>query len=408
MMADDLTFHSGERIYLPGGSGASRSIGAAVLAAPDVRITTTYLPGINALDAQMIGRGSLISALFMFPALAEAHRCGVFRHLTMSYAATSKWLREGPPYDSCVIQVSPPGKDGRVSLGPAAEFTPMVLQRARRTIAVVNPQVPYIESAPSLPLSQCSIVIEQDEQLTGYGAGEMDPVSIRVAARVASFIEDGATLQLGLGKVPSALSHLLCDRRGLRLHSGMLTDGVMDLVDKGALDRGSEHVTTMLLGSSRLYEWSTHQGSIQLRGCEYTHDPTRLASIKRLVSVNTALSVDLFGQCNLETASGRAVSGAGGAPDFARAARLSPGGISIVALPSCVAKGQGSRIVGQLGPGSVVTLPRTEVDVVVTDEGAADLRGLSVPERAEALIAVAPPAARGELLHRWREILAGL
>ena len=164
----------------------------------------------------------------------------------------------------------------------------------------------------------------------------------------------------------------------------------------------------MLLGSADLYEWSKRQELIHVLGCDRIHDAIRLASIPRLVAVNSALSVDLFGQCNLETAGGRALSGAGGAPDFARAARLSPGGLSIVALPATVARGKGSRIIASEGAGSLVTLPRTDVDVVVTEEGAADLRGLSVPQRAEALIGIAPPHARAELTDQWRETLGRL
>jgi acyl-CoA hydrolase len=408
MTLDKIAFRTGERIFVPGGSGAPGSIGAALFAEPGLRITTSYVPGVNRLDAEHLGRDSVISGLFMFPALADAQRSGAFRHLPMSYGATSRWLQEQEPHDSCIVQVSTPGSDGRVSLGPAAEFTPGVLRRARRIIAVVNPRVPKIVDAPSLALRDCAVILQQDEPLTCYGAGEVDAVSARVAARVAPLISDGNALQLGLGKVPSALTRFLRDRRGLRLHSGMLSDGLMDLAASGALAPDWQHVTTMLLGSARLYEWSAQQSSIRLRGCEYTHDAGRLAAIGGFISVNTALSVDLFGQCNLETASGRALSGAGGAPDFARAARLSPGGLSIVALPAAIAGNQGSRIVAKLCPGSVVTLPRTDVDIVVTDEGTADLRGRSVPERAEALIAVAPPAARAELSDQWREILARL
>jgi acyl-CoA hydrolase len=227
-----------------------------------------------------------------------------------------------------------------------------------------------------------------------------------VAARVAPFVTDGATLQLGLGKVPTALIRLLRDRRGLKLHSGMLSEGVMDLAESGVLDPRWEHMTTMYLGSPKLYRWITGRTGIRVRGCEHIHDSVRLSSIERLVAVNSALSVDLFGQCNLETAAGRAMSGCGGAPDFARAARLSREGISIIAMPASA--GKSSRIVSGLGTGGIATLSRTEADVVITDEGVADLRGLSVMERAESLIAIAPPAARSQLSDEWREIAARL
>lgn len=407
-MSATLAFGSGERIFLPGGSGTPGSVGAEVLATPDVSVTTSYVPGINRISQESIGSATTITGFFMFPPLGDAQRARRFRHLPISYGAIVRWLEGQEPFDSCVVQLSMPRKDGRASLGPAAEFTPCVLRCAKRIIAVVNPRVPFVEDAPSISIGECTQIIEQDEPLLTYGAGDEDPVSRKVAARVAPLIADGAALQLGLGKVPGALTRLLRDRRGLRLHSGMLSEGVMELAAAGALDREWEHMTTMFLGSPALYDWLAHPTGIRLCGCEHTHDPRRLGVIERFVAVNTALSVDLFGQCNLETAGGRALSGAGGAPDFARAARLSPGGISIVALPATGGANQNSRIVSNLGSGGLATLARTEVDVIVTDEGVADLRGLSVIERAEALIEVAPPSARSQLSTEWREIVGRL
>jgi acyl-CoA hydrolase len=407
-MAATLAFGSGERIFLPGGSGTPGSVGAEVLGTPGVSVTTSYVPGINQISAEAIGSATSVTGFFMFPSLADAQRARRFRHLPISYAAIVRWLQGQEPFDSCVVQLSMPRKDGRASLGPAAEFTPNVLRCAKRIIGIVNPRVPFVEDAPSIAMGECTEIIEQDEPLVTYGVRDVDPVSRKVAARVAPLIADGAALQLGLGKVPTALTSLLHDRRGLRLHSGMLSEGVMELAAAGALDREWEHMTTMFLGSASLYEWLAHPNGIRLCGCEQTHDPRRLGVIERFVAVNTALSVDLFGQCNLETAGGRALSGAGGAPDFARAARLSPGGISIVALPATSGANQNSRIVSNLGAGGLATLARTEVDVIVTDEGVADLRGLSVVERAEALIGVASPSARSQLSTEWREILGRL
>ena len=399
-----LQFKSGERIFLPGGSGTCRSVASELLRTADVRITTSFVPGVNTVVPSDIGPRTLVSGFFMFPSLSDCHRLGTYRHLPMSYSTITRWLGEQRPFDTCVVQISRPRADGRASLGPAAEFTPSVLERARRIIAVVNHRVPFVENAPSLAWRKSIETIETDEPLISYGAGQIDGVSARVAGQAASFIKDGVVLQLGIGKVPSALSSLLCDRRGLRLHSGMLSDGVMQLAKSGSLDPDWPHLTTMFLGSEKLYEWIAGHTGIRLSGCEQTHDPRRLAALERFVAVNSALSVDLFGQCNLETASGRALSGSGGAPDFARAAHLSPGGISIVALPSTTGPSQVSRIVSTLGRAGIVTLSRTEADIVVTDEGVADLRGLSVAERADALIAVAHPDARPRLSEEWREI----
>ena len=193
-MAATLAFGSGERIFLPGGSGTPGSIGTQVLGTPGVSVTASYVPGINQISPEAIGPGTTLTGFFMFPPLGDAQRARRFRHLPMSYAAIVGWLQGQEPFDSCVVQLSKPRKDGRASLGPAAEFTPSVLRRAKRIIGVVNPRVPFVENAPSIPIGECTEVIEVDEPLVTYGAGDVDPVSRRVAARVAPLIADGAAL----------------------------------------------------------------------------------------------------------------------------------------------------------------------------------------------------------------------
>ncbi|KXU33826.1 hypothetical protein A0J57_04075 [Sphingobium sp. 22B] len=401
-------FKPQDRIFLPGSCGAPQDIVDAVLSAPDARITTSFVPGINPLRSEDIPAGCVVSGLFMQPGLADAQRDGRYRHLPFSYAATIKWLRDQPGFDCCVIQVTPPDSDGNCSLGPAAEFTPDVLRRAGRIVAVVNPHVPRIANAPVVPVSRFAHIVHSTAPLPGYDVGEVDAATRRIASLAAAFIADGDVLQVGLGKVPHALMQALCDRRNLRLHSGMLSDGVMALAEAGALDPDWAHVTTVVLGSRHLYQWAAERKDIHVRGVEHSHDPMRLAALERFIAVNSALEVDLFGQCNLELAAGRAVSGAGGAPDFARAARLGRGGMSIVALPATFGGGKGSRIRPLLGDGGLASLSRVDVDAVVTEQGAADLRGLSVHERAAALIAIAAPDAREGLARAWREMAAKL
>jgi acyl-CoA hydrolase len=294
------------------------------------------------------------------------------------------------------------------SLGPSAEFTPEVLRRARRVVAVVNRLVPRVKRGCSLSWSAISRHIEADTPLATYETGTPDATSEAIAANVARYVGDDATLQVGLGKAPHALMRALRGRRRLRLHSGMISDGVIGLAESGALDPTWTHVTTAVLGGAELYSWIAERPDIAVFGVDRVHAPEVLAAIDGFVAVNSALEVDLFGQCNLETADGRAVSGVGGAADFARAARLSPGGVSVVALPSTFGAGLRSRIRARLGGDSVASLARTEVDVIVTEHGAADLRGRSVHERAESIIEVAAPEARPELADRWREIAARL
>jgi acyl-CoA hydrolase len=401
-------FNRHDRVFLPGASGAPSALADSVFATPNIHITTSFAPGVNRLTSEMIGPGTIVTGLFMQPGLAAAQREGRFRHLPQSYSAMIKYLRAAPPFDACVVQVSPPDAAGTCSLGPAAEFAPEVLRRAGRIIAVVNPNVPRLPNAPVIALKNCAQIIEAETKLTSYDVGAFDAASTAIAALVASQVEDGATIQTGLGKVPQALMAALQDRRNIRIHSGMISDGIMALADAGALDPAWPHTTTAVLGSPALYAWLRGRPDIHVRGVEVTHDPARLAALPNFVALNSAVEVDLFGQCNLESVAGRAVSGVGGAADFAHAARLSPGGLSIIAMPAGFGTGGGSRIRPWLPAGSIASLPRTAADMIITDEGIADLRGLSVHERAAAIIAIASPAARPGLDAAWREIAANL
>jgi 4-hydroxybutyrate CoA-transferase len=319
----------------------------------------------------------------------------------MSYATFGRWLDECAEFDALFVQVAPPDAQGNYSLGPAVEFTMRAIAKSRKVIAVVNHNTPAPLHTATIGENQLSYVCEVEAPLKTYSVAR-DEVSNAVAARIAPLVEDGAVLQIGVGKIPGALLAQLKDRRGLRFWSGLISDGVMDLVEAGATLSGAIGHACMGLGSAKFYDWLHGRDDIVLHGCDRSHGAHELASLKGFVAINSALEVDLFGQCNLERVDGRSLSGAGGAPDFAYAARRTPGGKSIVALPS-EANGR-SRIVAALGRASMTTLSRTEVDYVVTEHGVADLRYASVAERAEQLIEVASSTYRGELRDAWREI----
>ena len=401
-------FDPGQRIFIPGAAGEPVAVRDKIFGASGVEIVTSFVPGINPLSMEDIGPGSHVYGLFMQPSMAQAQRLGIFRHLPFSYAGMLKHIVHGPAFDWCVVQVSLPDADGRFCLGPSAEFTPAAIARARHVMAVVNPNVPALPHAPWIERERIDQFIEADAALVNYDVGAVDEPTRRIARYVAELIEDGSTLQVGLGKVPHALMEALHDRRGLKVHSGMISDGFIGLANAGALADGVPHRTTAILGSATLYEWVRDRCDLHVLGVEDIHVPIVLANIERLVAVNSALEVDLFGQCNLEWANGRAVSGGGGSTDFARGARLGRQGISVVALPSTFAGGKGSRVLAQLDGNGITTLPRNDVDVIVTEEGLADLRGLSVHERAERIIAVAAPDHRSTLELQWKDIASRL
>jgi acyl-CoA hydrolase len=392
-------------VYVAGASGAPTAFVSELLREPeltrDARVLTTYIPGINSLDLSRLHPTAQVSGPFMQPSFSTAQREGRFRALPMSYSGFVRHLRDQVNIDLAVLQVAAPNAQGQCSLGPAVEFMPIALAKSRRRLGLINSAMQALRGSVGVAYDQFDYICEVETELPEY-ITSVDPDTETVARHIASLIEDGSVLQLGLGKVPTALAASLRSRRNLRLHSGMLSDGFLDLADVGALDRDYQHTTCVLVGTRRLYARAEQFEPLRIRGCEYTHDLVTLVGMQRLVAVNSALEVDLFGQCNLEHANGSAVSGVGGAADFARAARLSPGGRSIVALNA--RHRNGSRIVPTLGSPGVASLSRIDVDFVVTEFGVAHLAGASVHERAQSLIEVAAPEHRSELLDRWRDI----
>jgi acyl-CoA hydrolase len=364
-------------------------------AAPPLDITSSYLPGINPVPIDRLPAGSRFHCLFAHAAHPAARDGSAFRHLPLSYGAFVKHLRQRARFDACIVHVSPPDEDGLCSLGPSVEFTELAARRSGRVLAVIDSHVAAMPHSVSLPVSSFAELAEADAPLREYDIGAPTEQATAVAGHVATFIRDGSTLQVGLGKVPDALMRLVSDRKGLKLFSGMLSDGARLLAERGCLDATFRHTACIYLGTQEFYAWLADRDDFAVAGCDSTHSLARLLTLPSFVAVNSAVSVDLFGQANLEMLDGRMISGVGGAADFARGAALAPEGISIVALPSVAGRKAVSRIVPALD--GVCSLPRQDVDIIVTEQGAADLRGLSLRERALAIMAVAAPQHRPAL-----------
>lgn len=401
-------FSPGEHLFLPGSTAEVPSLLSALSArgAPALRIASTFVPGINPAPLGQLPEGTEYSAIFAYSDSAGDQARGALRHLPLSYAAAARWIGRVARFDACVMTVAPPDAAGRCSLGLAVEFAPLARRRADRLILVINPAMPAIPGAASVALEEADAVIEAEAAPREYAVGKPSAEATAIARRIAGLIEDGAALQIGLGRVPDALMGLLTDRRRLRLHSGMLSDGARLLDEAGALDADNRPVSCVHVGTRDYYAWLAGREGFVVVDCEATHAPAALEQVPGLVAVNSALEVDLFGQANLEMTGGRAVSGVGGAPDFARAAALDPTGVSVVALPATSARGTIPRIVPRLS--GLASLSRGDVEVVVTEHGMADLRGLSTAERGERLIEVAAPEHRTSLTDAWREIVAAL
>ena len=326
-------------------------------------------------------------------------RAGVLEVLPCAYSQMATLLRGPLKVDAVLLQVPPPDAQGRYSLGLANDLLIAALEGARVVIAEVNSSVPWTYGARTLAASDFDLLVAARHEPLETPAVVATEVDRQIANRVAALVEDGATLQIGLGGVADAVLRLLADRRDLGLHTGLAGDGIVELAEAGALTNARKTIDTgasvvgILAGTQRLYRFADRNPAIQLRGSDYTHGARVLGAIDRLVAINSAIEVDLTGQVNAEVAAGDYVGAVGGAPDFLRAALHSRGGLPIIALPATA--GQRSRIVTSLsGP---VTTARCDAGIIVTEFGVADLRGLSLSQRRRRMIEIAAPEHRAAL-----------
>lgn len=299
-----------------------------------------------------------------------------------------------------VLLLLPPSDDrGRYSLGLADEYLSAAIDSARLVIAEVSDKVPRTTGSRVLTASDIDVAVRTDRAPAELKRSPGGAVEQRIGAHVAALVEDGATLQFGIGALPETILGALHDHQNLGVHSGIINDTVAELMDAGVITNSRKSVDRfasvagVVMGTGRIFSFADRNPAIQLRPTTYTHDPKVLAAQHKLVAINAAVEVDLTGAVNAELAAGTYVGAVGGAVDFARGARLSRGGLSIVALPSATATA--SRVVSRLnGP---VSTPRGEVDVIVTEHGSADLRGRTLAQRREAMLAIVHPAHRAHL-----------
>ena len=307
------------------------------------------------------------------------------------------------PLDVVLMQVSPPDEHGFVSLGTTVDCTLTASRCAPILIAEVNDQMPRTHGDTSIHVSHLTAIVETSRPLLELHSDPFTDVHLRVARNVASLIPDGATIQTGIGGIPEAVLTCLDDKRDLGIHTEMLADGVIELMESGIIngERKSLHqgkaVAAFVLGTRRLFDFIHENPSFEFRSISYTNDPFVVAQNDRMVAINSALQVDLTGQVCADSLGTRPYSGFGGQLDFIRGAARSKGGVPIIALPATARGGQLSRIVPVLDPGAGVVTSRADVHYVITEYGIASLHGKTLRERAEALIAIADPRFRADL-----------
>lgn len=311
--------------------------------------------------------------------------------------------------DAALLHLSPPDSHGYCSLGTSVDATRAACDHARRLLAVINPRMPRTHGDSFVHISRVHRFVEVDRPLVAAATGTPDATEMAVGAQVAGLVKDGDTVQLGIGTIADAVAHHLYDRHDLGLHTEMFSDAAVGLIEAGVItNRRKERwtgrsITSFVNGSERLFRLVDDNPCIELHPCDVTNDTACIREHSQMVAINGAIEIDLTGQVCADSIGHRIYSGIGGQMDFLRGAALSPGGRPIIALPSTARRGTVSRIVPTLQPGAGVVTTRGHVHWVVTEHGAVDLHGLSLRERAEALISVAHPEFRADLRAAARE-----
>ncbi len=398
----------GKRVWVPTLSNESALLADELRADPERAAGVTFagvqFPGIDRFDYLALHPQAQQLGWFMSPSLRQGLAEGRAELPAQDYLGIVRHLRDAPPYDVAIAQLTPPDAEGWCAPGLACDFVPLVWSRAALRVAHLNPRLPRLNSSFRVHRSMIDIAVEADAPLNDFSDPKVGAVEARIGAHVATLVRDGDTLQFGIGGVPLSLASALAGHRRLRFHGGMLPSAVQTLWDAGALDRDATLTTGVVLGGAALRDFAAQLRGLFLTDITQTHDPARLATIPGFVAVNGAVEVDLFGQVNAERTGGTLQAGAGGLPAFAQGALASPGGRLLICLPATAKGGSVSRIVPTLDRQSLVTLPRHLADVVVTEHGVAELRGLSLGARAEALIAIAAPEHRPALAAAWDSI----
>ena len=317
-------------------------------------------------------------------------------YLPLSLADVPRLFESGQiPLDVAMVQVAPPGPDDTCSLGISVDVTRAAALAARTVIAEVNPAMPRTAGDSRIPLDRIASFVSVDTPIVEYLHESADEVAEQIARYVARLIDDRSTLQVGLGRVPNQMLARLTNRRELAIHSDVITEPIVDLVAAGVLT--GPVTTSWAMGTRRLYDLVDNDPRFAFHPIEYVCDPTVIASRERMVSVTQAFTIDLTGQASTETLDGALYGGVSTGPAFHRGALASPGGMAIVCLASRTPAGR-SAVVLDLAPGEAVAIPRADVHWVITEYGTAYLFGRSLAERAVALIEIAHPDFRRELL----------
>jgi acyl-CoA hydrolase/RimJ/RimL family protein N-acetyltransferase len=404
---------SGQRVFI--GSGAAEpqllvhALAQRGTELSDTQITHILTLGVAPYADPQLKDGFRHNALFIGPNVREAVAEGRADFTPVFLSEVPRLFRRGKmPIDVSLIQVSPPDEHGYCSYGVSVDVTKSGTESARHVIAEINPNMPRTLGDCFIHIDRLHALVPSDKPILEVPAGEIDDVAQRIGQHIADLIQDGSTLQLGIGTIPDAVLSCLGDKKDLGIHSEMFSDGVIDLVEKGVINGSRKNihkgkiVSSFVIGSRRLYDFIDNNPMCEFHPSEYINDPFRVAQNDRVVAINSALQIDLTGQVCADSLGTYFYSGIGGQVDFIRGASRSNQGRPIIALPSTAGGGKVSRIVPMLTQGAGVVTSRGDVHYVVTEYGIANLHGKTIRERSMALIHIAHPDHREALMEDAR------
>jgi acyl-CoA hydrolase len=406
---------SGDQVFVHGGAATPSVLLEALVrradALRDVGVVHLHTEGPAPHLAPDVAASFRHRALFIGANAREAVNDGRADYVPVFLSDIPELFRTRVlPLDAVFINVSPPDAHGYASLGTSVDAGLAAIQAATTVIAQLNRSMPRTLGDSFVRVDQIDIGVEVDQPPHEHLAGPIGDVERRIGEFVAELVPDRATVQMGIGSIPGAVALALRDKRDLGVHTELFTDPVLDLVESGAVTGDAKEinrgkiVTAFLMGSQRLYDFVDDNPMIEMRPVDYTNDTSVIRRFRRMVAINSALSIDLTGQVSADSLGTRMYSGVGGQMDFMRGAALAEEGRAIIALPATAAGGTVSRIVPVLAEGAGVVTSRAHVRTVVTEYGTAQLFGRSVRERVDALIAIAHPEFREDLEREARRL----
>ncbi len=348
------------------------------------------------------------NSIFVGASTRDGVNCGRSDFTPCFFYELPKLFKSGlMPIDVALIQVSKPDKHGYCSFGLANDYTKPASECAKMVIAEVNENMPRVLGDSFIHVSDIDYIVETSHPLIELKKPKIGKIERVIGEYCASLIEDGSTLQLGIGAIPDAVLLFLKNKKDLGIHSEMISDGVVDLVKAGVINNKKKTlhpgkiVVTFLMGTKKLYDFVDDNPMVESYPVDYVNDPTVIMQNSKMISINSCVEVDLTGQVCSESIGMKQISGIGGQVDFIRGANMCKDGKAIIAIPSTAAKGTISRIVPFLEKGTPVTTSRTDVDYIITEYGIAALRGKTLKQRARALIGIAHPDFKAPLIEEY-------